>query len=282
MFKGLSKLLIRNLPTVMTIAGSAGVIAGSVMVCKATLHVDEVMANNRALVESVKESGYSDEKEYRKNLAFSYGKGAVEWAKLYGPSALVIGFSIGSILYGHNILRARNLALVGAYKALTIEHQNYRNRVRELVGVDDERAAHYEIEQVKINDPETGKEKTVHYIMDDPDIPYNEHAKFFCESSIYWTKNPEENLMFLLDVMRKMQDKFDKQGYLFLNDVYRELDIPETYGGAVCGWIKGLGDTNIDFGIFDCYKEGSKRFVNGLEPVILLDFNHDGYIADKI
>ena len=79
-----------------------------------------------------------------------------------------------------------------------------------------------------------------------------------------------------------MQKLFNKKGYLFLNTVYRALDIPETYAGSVCGWVKGLGDNQIDFGLFDTSREGIRRFVNGYEAVVLLDFNDDGYIADKI
>ena len=283
-FRNIGHVVVRNLPTIMTIAGCTGVVAGSVLACKSTLRADEVLAENRAKIEAVRESGIASEKVYRKELTKSYISGGVNWIKLYGPSALLIGFSVGSILYGHNILKARNLAVVGAYKALTIEHQDYREKMKELLGVDEERRAYYDIGELEIGDLDGEETHKVAIISDkfDPEPNWNEHAKFFCESSIYFSKNPEENLKFLMDVMGQMQDKFDRQGYLFLNDVYRALDIPETYGGSVCGWIKGLGDNVIDFGIFDCYKESSHRFVNGYEPVVLLDFNHDGYIADKL
>ena len=282
MFNSLKRTVIHNLPTIMTVAGCAGVVIGTVIACKATLKADEVMAENRATIEAVKESGISSMKTYRKEITVAYGKGALNFVKLYGPPALMIGFSLGSILYGHNILKARNLAVVGAYKALSIEHQEYREKMKEVLGDDEERKINYDLSTVVAGDLTTGEKQEITIIPEDPMIPGNEHAKFFCESSIYWTKNPEENLKFLLDVMARMQEKFDKQGYLFLNDVYIALDIPITYGGSVCGWIKGLGDNVIDFGIFDCYKEANKRFVNGYEPVILLDFNHDGYILDKI
>lgn len=282
MFRNLSKTVIQHLPTIMTVAGSAGVVVGSVMACKATLKADEVLSENRIAIESVKESGIASPSIYRKSLTTAYAKGLVNWVKLYGPPAIVIGFSIGSILYGHNMLRMRSLAVLGAYKALTIEHQEYREKMKDALGVEEERNIKYNVGTVIAGDLDTGEEKEIQIVPEDPDIPGNEHAKFFCQSSIYWTKNPEENLKFLLDVMGRMQEKFDRQGYLFLNDVYTALDIPITYGGSVCGWVKGLGDNVIDFGIFDCYREANRRFVNGYEPVILLDFNHDGYILDKI
>ena len=283
-FRNVGRVVVQNLPTIMTIVGCAGVVTGSVLACKATLRADQLLAENRSAIEAVKESGISSEKVYRKELTKSYISGGINWMKLYGPSALLISFSIGSILYGHNILKARNLAVIGAYKALTIEHQEYRNKMKELMGSEEERKVYYDIGELEIGDMDGKESHKVPIITEqsDPELNWNEHAKFFCESSIYFSKNPEENLKFLMDTMGRMQDKFDRQGYLFLNDVYRALDIPETYGGSVCGWIKGLGDNAIDFGIFDCYKESSHRFVNGYEPVVLLDFNHDGYIADKL
>ncbi len=50
--------------------------------------------------------------------------------------------------------------------------------------------------------------------------------------------------------------------------------------GAIVGWvINGDGDGYIDFGMYD---PGSNLFINNIEPRILLDFNVDGVIYDKI
>lgn len=283
MLKNLGRIMSRNLPTILTVAGSAGVIAGGVLACKATLKADEVLKDNRSRVEAVKEVGISDDMLYRKEITKAYGRNALAWARLYGPAVLVGGFSLGCILYGHKMLRVRNVAIAGAYKALTTDFQSYRHRIAETIGYDEEVKARYCIDDVEVTDLDTGeKEITRMFPANNPDIVGNEHAKFFCESSIYWTKNPEDNLNFLLKVQEKMQKKFDRDGYLFLNDVYDELDIPRTYGGSVCGWIKGFGDDTVDFGIYAGEREDVRRFVNGFEPVILLDFRTDGYIADKI
>jgi hypothetical protein len=58
------------------------------------------------------------------------------------------------------------------------------------------------------------------------------------------------------------------------------LGIERSRAGAVVGWVIGKeGDNYVDFGLFDC---DSSRFVNGWERSILLDFNVDGVIWDKI
>lgn len=272
----------RHGPTIMTVAGVCGVIGGGVLACKATLKVEKIMEDTRYNSEIVKETGYTDKKEYDRELTKVYINCGRELAKAYGPSILMGAFGVGAILYGHKVICARNVMLTGAYKALTMDFDAYRDRVAEEFGYDTEVCLRHNLAMEKRTDPETGIEEEYLYVMSDDPAAWNARSKFFCESSIYWSTDPEENMQFLLKVEKRMQKLFDKKGYLFLNTVYKELDIPETYAGSVCGWVKGYGDNHIDFGLFDQSREGIRRFVNGYEPTVLLDFNDDGYIADKI
>jgi hypothetical protein len=67
---------------------------------------------------------------------------------------------------------------------------------------------------------------------------------------------------------------------VFLNEAYDALGLERSTAGAVVGWVIGdEGDNYIDFGIFEAQ---NARFVNGSERSILLDFNVDGVIYDKI
>ena len=60
------------------------------------------------------------------------------------------------------------------------------------------------------------------------------------------------------------------------------LDIPRTKAGQIVGWVYDpehpVGDNFVDFRIYETNKESNRRFVNGYEPTILLDFNVDGNI----
>ena len=70
------------------------------------------------------------------------------------------------------------------------------------------------------------------------------------------------------------------RGHVFLNDVYDSLGIERSRAGSVVGWVlNGDGDNYVDFGIFEV---DNRDFVNGTERSILLDFNVDGVIFDKI
>jgi hypothetical protein len=63
------------------------------------------------------------------------------------------------------------------------------------------------------------------------------------------------------------------------------LGIDRSKAGSVVGWVitkEGTGDNFIDFGVFDGDNPRARDFVNGREGSILLDFNVDGVIYDKI
>ena len=92
--------------------------------------------------------------------------------------------------------------------------------------------------------------------------------------------------MFLKHQMNHANELLKCRGHVFLNEVYDMIGIPRTKAGQIVGWIydekNPVGDNFIDFGIFDETKQKSIDFVNGYERTILLDFNVDGVIYDKI
>ena len=111
----------------------------------------------------------------------------------------------------------------------------------------------------------------------------SQYARFFDESCPNWTKDPGINLLFLRQQEAYANAKLKNDGYLFLNDVYAILGIPRSKEGQVVGWVynwnDSVGDNFVDFGI---YADRNKGFVNGFERSVLLDFNVDGSIIDKI
>ena len=109
------------------------------------------------------------------------------------------------------------------------------------------------------------------------------YARFFDASCPGWDKNPEYNLLFLRQQQTYASNMLKLKGHLFLNEVYELLGIPHSQEGSVVGQIydekNPIGDNYVDFGIYD---ERNANFVNGYERSILLDFNVDGCILDKI
>ena len=86
--------------------------------------------------------------------------------------------------------------------------------------------------------------------------------------------------MFIRAQQNYLNDLLIARGHVFLNEAYTALGFEHSSAGAVVGWvIDHDGDNFIDFGLF---KPGNERFVNGTERNIILDFNVDGVIFDKI
>lgn len=112
----------------------------------------------------------------------------------------------------------------------------------------------------------------------------SEYARFFDDECPGWTNDPEINMFFIKQAQEYANVRLQNEGYLFLNDVYDMLGLPRTRAGQCVGWVydekNPIGDNYIDFGIYKFDK--NKEFINGYEPVVLLDFNIDGCIIDKI
>lgn len=308
-------------PEALVIAGIVGAVTSAVMACKATTKANDIIEETKenthdlhlvATAAGLKEatdefsnedirkidilSEKEDVKNYtaqdlKKDTTIIYIQTAVKFIKLYGPSVVLGALSITSILASNNILRKRNVALAAAYATVDKGFKEYRSRVVERFGKDIDRELKYNIKAKEIEETTknaNGKEKTVKKSIEVADVnEHSDYARFFDELCTGWKRDAEYNLMFLKHQQNYANEKLQKQGYLFLNDVYDMLGIPKTKAGQVVGWIydeahPDIYDNFVDFGIYDLYNEKARDFVNGREKSILLDFNVDGNILDLI
>lgn len=288
----------KHSPEILVVSGIVGAVTSTVMACKATTKIDEVITESKEHVDMTKkyveDNGFTEkytETDYKKDLTIMYTQRGLKLAKLYAPAVILGTVSITAILAGHNILRKRNVALAAAYATVDKGFKEYRGRVIERFGEELDKELKYnikakEIDEIKINE-KTGKEEVVKKAVNvaDPNT-YSDYARLFDDGCLGWTKDPEYNLMFLKDQQRYANDRLKTKGCLFLNEVYDMLGIPRTKAGAVVGWIfdekHPNGDNFVDFGIYDTNNKKTCDFVNGYERTILLDFNVDGVIYDKI
>lgn len=296
--RGLSRLglkLKKHSPEILMVTGTIGVVTSAVMACKATLKVNDILEETKQDVDKIngvlENEEYADkysEEDSKRDLLIVYAQTGIKLAKLYAPSVILGTLSLGAMITSNNILRKRNVALAAAYTVLDKGFKDYRSNVIERFGEKIDKELKHNIkaktfETVTVD--ENGKEKKTKEEVNICD-EISDFARFFDEGSRYFTKDPEYNLMFLKNQERYANDKLKAKGYLFLNDVYRMLDIPETKAGQIVGWIYDEkcpnGDNYVDFGIYNTNREKSRDFVNGYEKVILLDFNVDGNILEHI
>ena len=285
--------LKKHSPEILAVAGVVGVVASAVAACKATTKLSEVLEESKTQIDNIHEytnlNGYSEEyteEDQKKDIAITYAQTGIKLVKLYAPSVILGTLSIGAMLTSNNILRKRNVALAAAYTAIDTSFKDYRGRVIERFGKELDKELKYNIKTKQIEETvvdEKGKEKKVKKTINviDPSH-YSDYSRFFDESSPFWEKDAEYNLMFLKCQQNYANEILKTKGHLFLNEVYDMLGIPRTQAGQIVGWIydekNPIGDNFVDFGIYDLYNEKARDFVNGYERVILLDFNVDGNI----
>lgn len=281
--KGL--LLQRTSPHLLFGAGVVGVVGSTVLACRATLKMSDVLEQAQGNLHTAKELDHPDysDKDRKRDISLIYFQSGVQVFKLYLPAIVVGGLGIAALTQSHRILTSRNAALTAAYTALDKGFTQYRARVIDKYGEEEDRNLRYGTREEVLTDPETGKKKTVTRVATDcePSV----YARFFDPYSTSWSKEPEYNLVFLRCQQNYANDLLRARGHVFLNEVYDMLGISRSKAGAVVGWVlskNGETDNYINFGIFDGDNDKARDFVNGREGAILLDFNVDGVIYDKI
>lgn len=273
-------------PEILTTVGIVGVVAAGVMASRATLKLSPILEEKNTLValandtledEAAIAAGYNEETR-RKDVAKVYIQTGLKVVKLYGPAITLGAFSVLSIVSAHGIMRRRNVALAAAYKTVETAFREYRDRVAAEIGDDREKDISRNVYLESVKNEETGEETQEHLAH----LGHSPYAKFFDELSSQWRKNSDYNLMFVRTQEQIFNDLLHARGHVFLNEVYDAFDIPRTQAGQMVGWVRGNGDSFIDFGVYDLNDENKRAFVNGFERSILLDFNVDGVIYNLI
>ena len=298
-FAGKAEFTIKkNSPEILLGAGIVGFVGTIVLACRATCRADEVLEFHRRKIKDINdakeiadadpegEMSY-DVEIYRQDKAIRYLKTTGSLAKLYAPTVAVGTLSLACILTSRNIMQKRYLGVVAAYNGVSAAFEEYRKRVRDEYGEGLDKHFRYgttydELPVYDENGKKTKEKEQVEKIETEMVIPTDDSCRFFDSSNPNWDKNPTFSMMWLRGQQNILNDILHTRGHVFLNEVYDALGFPHTPQGAVLGWIDGEGDNCIDFGLYDPNKENVRRFVNGVDNVIMLEFNHDGVIWDKI
>ena len=298
-FAGKAEFTIKkNSPEILLGAGIVGFVGTIVLACRATCRADEVLEFHRRKIkdiEDAKEIADADPEGemsydieiYRQDKAIRYLKTTGNLAKLYAPTVAVGALSLACILTSRNIMQKRYLGVVAAYNGLSAVFEEYRKRVRDEYGEGLDKHFRYgttyeELPVYDENGKKTKEKEQVEKTETGMVMQTDDSCRFFDSSNPNWDKNPAFSMMWLRGQQNILNDILHTRGHVFLNEVYDALGFPHTPQGAVLGWIDGEGDNCIDFGLYDQNKENVRRFVNGVDNVIMLEFNHDGVIWDRI
>lgn len=278
--------LKKHSPEIMLVGGVVGGVVSTVMACKASTKVNDVIEEAKENLEIIREAEL-DEKEAVKAKAAVYLHTGGKLVKLYGPSVAIGTASVVSVLASNNILRKRVVAHASVAAAATSSLKEYRGRVVERFGEELDKELYYdikprEVEEIVVN--EKGEEETVNKTVETVDTKaakiMSPFSVFFDETCPCWHRNAEYNKNFLLQQQRYANEKLVSQGHLFINEVYDMIGVPRTEAGQIYGWVHRPDDPNfenyIDFGLANIHDKDARLFINGHEQSVLLDFNPDG------
>ena len=289
-FKGVGKVK-RFSPEILMAVGVAGVVTAGVLACKATLKLEDVVEKAAEEIADVKDrrsvNEFDSEVEFNKALTKVYINRTLQVGKLYTPALSVGLVGIGCLLGSHGIMNRRNFAMAAAYKAVESSFAQYRERVVDELGEDKDKELRFGLVETEVptygpDGEQTGTQKLTDVKMD----RWSSYARIFDEGNEMWSKIPGQNQFTLTNQMNWLNDRLNARGYVFLNDVYKCLGFPATPAGQVVGWLssahKDSKDGFIDFGLFEIEEQAKRDFVNGFERSVILDFNVDGDIHQKI
>lgn len=297
-------------PTIMVVGAAIGGVTATVLACKATLKAQDILAEHKTNVEKIhevkdkvdtgeiqmSEGETYTEKDMKDDITKQYLKTGLKLAKVYAPAVGLGAASLGCMFGSHHIMTKRNATLTAAYIALEQTFNSYKNRVTDRFG---ERVQHeleqnikaVEVETKKVD--ENGVEEVIKEYKDIAEQADDPCSLVFDETVDTWQRDADLNRNYLLLMESAANKRLRTQGHLFLNEV---LSMIGTHGGQslrtptgqIVGWVYDPDNTSlrnhVDFGISNYVpnNETLNSFIRGEERSVIMHFNCDGVIIDKI
>lgn len=293
--------LKKHSPEILVGTGIVGTVASTVMACRATLKVNDILDEHRDNMDKIHQAqelvelGEISAEEYtakdiKKDTTVVYTKTIIKLFKKYAPAALIGFLSISCLIGGTAILKRRNAALALAYEGLSKTFEAYRNRVKTRFGEDVEKQIRYNLttETVETTD---ANGNTVSKEVEVADISNSEYAVYFApETTVNYDREDMQcNLMFLRAQQNYANDLLRIYKKLTLLKVLEMLGMEhsiddKTYKKAmVVGWKwepdNPVGDNRV---LFDIVESNRKNADGKIEPCLIVDFNVDGNIYNRM
>lgn len=298
----------KHAPEILLVTGIVSTIAAVAMAVKATPKAMKVIDEHKKqleVIEKSEEAGVTvnadgETVEYtpddaKKDRRTTLAKAVISCGKLYALSALLLGLSIFCQIKGYKTLSRRLAEASMAYAALATKFKNYRKRVADKLGPDEEAVIYHDMKAVDVvrngedenGNPTEGSDVETVFVADDDD--YTALFTQFDKDGILntaWSPDSEQNLTWL----RMEQDywnnklKCRKGKPVFLNEVRERLGVGRTQKAQAVGWVykpddpNHNGDNYIDFGLdrlIKAYRNGEEM---PDDASFVLDFNVDGNV----
>lgn len=270
--------LSKHSPVILTTVGVAAILTSGVLAARNTLRLERTLDDGADRLYAAKKD-VEDGEAAGAQVAKTYVRNSVEVAKLYlTPASLMVG-GLVCVLSAQNILHKRNVALAAAYKGLESAYGAYRERVREELGEEKESDLYYNLREEEVVD-EKGKATKVKRPVDGQHSA-SPYRFIYDMQNENWSGFHDDNLFRVTAIQNMFNDRLRARGHVLLHEVLDTLGFERTPASIIVGWIYDennpdhVGDNFIEFNIRDYQSDPDLGY-------ILLDFNVDGTIFDKI
>lgn len=249
-FKGFVKVatsfISKNSPYILSGTGAIAITAGSIVLAKkarkAKDTIDDKVAHDimttKYAIENDKIKEVGTEKDYRKKIVKVYTKSAWEYTKYYIAPVMLVAGGVACMFSAMLIQTKRLRIMSAAYTALAASFNEYRDRVRAVVGDEKEE----DIFKGVVRD-EKGN-----IVSENPiDAKYLDGAETFSRlfgdgNSVFWSKDTRLCVLTLQGAESNLNQLLREQGFVTLNDVWKELGMRPSEEGMYLGWRWKYGD----------------------------------------
>lgn len=282
--------MYKNRATIEAIVGGGLIVAGTVVtISKAREAVEvanELESRNEHIRKMDATDGWEDKKERTQEVRSMVGYGIKGYVKTYwlGLGLQAVGLTLEAV---SQITKSNEIS---ALSALAATYATTLSAVKERVIADqgEEKWQEYllgpQFTTVDVMPDGTIIQTTEP--VDNPNRSANlpPHCFFFDESNPNWEKDPIMNRDFLENHERWLNDKLWNAGFLFENDIRRDLGIPIVKSGWTSGILAEDKDGNRNYlklGL-DAKNPAAQSFRDGVEPTILLQPNVEDNIIEQL
>ena len=264
----------KHSPEILMGLGIGGMVAGTVMACRATykktsvrrLEYDIKMAE----IEDQVEAEEIEQEEATKIVKKETRSYRLDVAKYYVVPVTVEAASIVCLLASNHIMRKRVAGLTAAFTTVNAAFEKYRENVRERYGEDVDRSILLGEKEVTIETTdEKGKTKKETVTVADPDV--SSIGRYFTRKNGNWSESEAFLNNFFSLQESYLTDLLKAKGFVTLNDIYKTLDFEEdTEAGIVVGKV------------YDAASDDNRIHITWHKTIIMDEFGNreDAYYLD--
>lgn len=288
--KALGAIVYRNRADIATVAGMISVVAGTcVVISKATqaAEIAEELSIKSNYMHALSESKDPEDRQELHRVRREFlGTAVKEYTKTYALGVGIEALGLGLVAWGSHE-KSNQIATVSTMLASA---SATLNSVKERVIADqgEEKWQEYllgpQFTTVDVMPDGTVIQTTEP--VEDPSAAngFPPHCFFFDESNPNWEKDARMNRDFLEDHQRWLNRRLQEEGFLWENDIRRDIGAEL----VKCGWTSGIFAKNADgsinyisFGL-DAKNPAAQAFRDGVEPSVLIQLNVEDNITEQI